>query len=154
MRVAIEAARDWDLVRELFREYERAAAAPACFVTFEQELAALPEGYAGVLVAWVEGAAAGCVAWRDLTPGITPGIWEMKRLYVRPAFRGAGLAEELVKEVIARTQGEGRIRLDTLPHMEAAIRLYRRMGFREIGRYNENPVAGALFFEWEWGGAS
>ena len=145
MRIEIAPANDWDLVRELFREYQEEAAAPVCFTSFEQELARLPDGYAGVLVARVDDAAAGCVAWREIEPGVV----EMKRLYVRSAHRACGLGERLVLALIDALGGAARMRLDTLPHMEAAIRLYRRMGFREIERYNDNPEPAALFFERE-----
>lgn len=145
MRIEIAPASDWDLVRELFREYQEEAAAPVCFTSFDQELARLPDGYAGVLLARVDGAAAGCVAWREIEPGIV----EMKRLYVRSAHRGCHLGERLVLALIEASRGAERIRLDTLPHMEAAIRLYRRLGFHEISRYNDIPESGALFFERE-----
>lgn len=145
MRLAIRRAEadETDLVRELFREYQAAAAAPVCFTTFEQELASLPHGYAGILLAWLDGVPAGCVAWRELAGDVV----EMKRLYVRASARGAGVGQKLVDRLLVEIRGYRLIRLDTLPHMSAAIRLYRRLGFLEIPRYNDNPEPGALFFE-------
>lgn len=132
--------------RELFREYQVVAAAPVCFTSFEQELARLPDGYEAILIAWgKDGEAAGCVAWRSLGDGVA----EMKRLYARASHWGSGVGRKLAEEAMAsaRDKGFARMRLDTLPHMEAAIAMYRRMGFREIERYNDNPVEAALFFE-------
>ena len=73
----------------------------------------------------------------------------MKRLYVRPEFRGKGAARTLVEGLIgeARSIGYRRMVLDTLPSMEAAHKLYRTLGFREIPPYPKNPIPGALFFE-------
>lgn len=147
--IRVEAAAseaDVERARELFREYQVVAAAPVCFTSFEQELSRLPDGYEAILIAWGEdGEAAGCVAWRALGAGVA----EMKRLYAREAYRGVGVGRRLAEQAMADAQARGfaRMRLDTLPHMEAAIAMYRRLGFREIERYNDNPEARALFFE-------
>ena len=87
----------------------------------------------------------GCAALRKWEPDAC----EMKRLYVRPAFRGKGAARELVKELIAEARAIGykRVVLDTLPSMQDAHKLYRTLGFREIPSYQQNPIPGALFFE-------
>ncbi|HEY3452528.1 MAG TPA: GNAT family N-acetyltransferase [Myxococcales bacterium] len=138
-----------DEVRELFQEYAASLEVDLCFQGFQKELASLPGDYASpggtLLVARVDGALAGCVALRQLEPG----TGEMKRLYLRPQHRGLGLGACLVGAVIAASRGRGhtRLRLDTLPSMADAIRLYRHFGFTEIAPYRPNPVLGALFFE-------
>ncbi len=142
----VRPASDWEVVRTLFREYQAAIDAPICFSSFEQELATLGDFYLIVLQAEVAGEPVGCVALRALGDAA-----EMKRLYVRPPFRGQGIAENLVRAAAdaARERGYERLLLDTLPGMSAAIALYERLGFRRIPRYNQMPVPDALFFELE-----
>jgi putative acetyltransferase len=135
------------LVRELFREYAGALGVDLGFQDFERELAELPGNYVGLLLGEVEGAVAGCVGVREFAPG----IGELKRLYVRPAFRAHGLGRALSEEGIARARAAGfaSLRLDTLPTMTAATALYRALGFREIEPYRHNPVEGTRYFELE-----
>jgi putative acetyltransferase len=147
---------DLDVARTLFLEYVHAPDWEAGFAAylaqqdFRAELAALPGVYApprgALLLAWIGDQPAGCIAYKPLEP---PGICEMKRLYVRPAARGRGVAEQLVRRLLltAREAGYRRMRLDTLPSMGAAQRLYVRLGFMDITPYCSNPVPGARFLE-------
>jgi ribosomal protein S18 acetylase RimI-like enzyme len=142
-------AADIATARELFREYADRLGVDLCFQDFEAELAALPGRYAPpsgrLLLAWQDHVAAGCVALR----GLEPGVCEMKRLYVRPSARGSGLGRSLTERVIAKGRAAGYVtmRLDTLPAMREAQRLYAALGFREIVAYTRNPVPGARFLE-------
>jgi putative acetyltransferase len=136
---------EMDAVRSLFREYADSLKVDLCFQNFSRELVELPGSYDPILVACDESALTGCVALRPLADG----AGEMKRLYVRPQYRGTGLGRQLADAIInaARERGYRFLRLDTLPQMQEAIALYRRMGFREIRPYYLNPVPGALFLE-------
>ena len=134
--------------REIFREYAAWVGDEICFQKFQRELAELPGGYAPpegrLMLAVVDGLLAGCVALRRFATE----IGEMKRLYVRPAFRGAGLGRELAGQLMAEAKGAGYklLRLDSLPRMKRAVAMYRSLGFYEIPRYSDNPD-GAICFE-------
>jgi ribosomal protein S18 acetylase RimI-like enzyme len=135
--------------RALFREYAGGLEVDLCFQNFDEELATLPGGYAPpdgrLLLAWDGAEAAGCVALRRFAEA----IGEMKRLFVRPAWRGTGLGRALAQTVIAEARAAGymTLRLDTLPTMTPAQRLYRALGFREIAAYRNNPIYGASYME-------
>lgn len=137
-------------VRELFLEYAQSLGFSLCFQGFDRELADLPGDYAPpdgrLLIAEFEGLPAGCVALHKLEDGIC----EMKRLYLRPQFRGKGLGSVLTNRIIKDARGIGYncMRLDTVePTMKDAVALYRKIGFTEITPYRENPIAGALYME-------
>ena len=139
-------------VRELFLEYAQSLGFSLCFQSFDQELARLPGDYSPpsgcLILANLRGKAAGCVALH----AIDGESCEMKRLYVRPQFRGHGLGKALAARIIAEARGIGyhRLRLDTVePKMKAAVAMYRQMDFREIAPYRPNPIEGALYMELE-----
>lgn len=145
-------------VCELFREYADWLKVDLCFQGFEQELAGLPGAYAPprgrLLLAREADTWAGCVALRPFAEGDQPasdpaGLCEMKRLYVRPAFRRRGFGRMLAVAVIdaARQIGYSHMRLDTFSHMTAAIELYRGLGFVDVAPYRFNPHAAATFLE-------
>jgi ribosomal protein S18 acetylase RimI-like enzyme len=138
---------DADTLRTLFREYFAWLGQDACVPDPEAELATLPGGYDAILLARDGNEVLGCVALRPLEDGVC----EMKRLYVRPTARGTGAGRALVEAVLARARelGYAAMRLDTLSTMDAARSLYLSLGFREIERYNDNPIEGVLFFELE-----
>ena len=145
--------KDRTIVEALFREYVASLDADISFQNVDDELAGLPGKYARpagvVLVAWEGEKAAGAIAYRMLEPGVA----EMKRLYVRPAWRGTGLGRELANELIedARQNGYRTIVLDTLASMGAARALYRDLGFAPIAPYYENPLPGVAYMALELG---
>jgi len=142
-----------DTARGLFREYAAALGIDLCFQNFEAELAGLPGEYAApagtLLVALVDGQPAGCGALRGLADTDYPNACEMKRLYVRRAFRRFGLGRLLAQELLDRaTQaGYSTLLLDTLDDMEAARGLYAALGFQEIPPYYYNPIPGAHYLK-------
>jgi GNAT superfamily N-acetyltransferase len=155
MLVQVQTGPDIDLARELFREYQRSLDIDLCFQDFERELATLPGEYAPpfgqLLLLYEEEDLAGCVALRK----IDDETCEMKRLYVRPEFRGRQLGKRLAEAVIdeSRVIGYKKMKLDTLPIMKTAITMYRSLGFKPTPPYRQNPVPGALFMELDLGPA-
>lgn len=145
----VQTSEDLETIRELFSEYAASLGVDLGFQDFTNELATLPGAYAPpagrLLLGQVTGESAGCVALRPLAPDVC----EMKRLYVRPAFRGHGLGKILAEAIVAegRQIGYASMRLDTLPTMRDALGLYRRLGFRDIPAYRYNPIPGTVFLE-------
>jgi putative acetyltransferase len=142
-----------DATREIFREYAGSLAVDLCFQGFEQELAGLPGEYAapqgGLLLAQVDGALAGCGAFRPLPESDHANACEMKRLYVRRAFRRFGLGRLLAQALMDRATeaGHSAMLLDTLDDMEAARGLYASLGFVEVPPYYFNPIPGAHYLK-------
>ena len=138
-----------EAVKTLFREYAETPDVSVCVSGFTGEIAGLPGEYGrldGLLLIAIAGdGPAGCVALRRLADDVC----EIKRLYVRPVYRGEGLGRLLVEEVIghAFSMGYNRICLDTLPSMKGAQKLYRSFGFVPIEPYLAEPTPGALCFE-------
>ncbi len=134
-------------VRSVFREYAESLRFQLCFQGFDHELATLPGEYAPpdgrLLLALDEQQVAGCAALRRFNAAAC----EMKRLYVRPAFRGLGLGRRLAAAIIdhARRGGYREMLLDTVPSMATAIALYERLGFEDVPPYRHNPIEGARY---------
>ena len=148
--VQAESSEHIQTVRELFREYESWLGIDLCFQGFEEELQSLPGRYeppdGRLFIASVDEEPAGCIAMRKLDDGIC----EMKRLYLRPDFRGHVLGNTLIDKLIkeARSAGYERMRLDTHPpKMGKAVSLYESYGFRQIPSYYDNPNTDVLFME-------
>jgi GNAT superfamily N-acetyltransferase len=173
---AAESPTHIEQVRELFLEYAKSLGFSLCFQGFDQELAGLPGDYAPpqgrLFLAEYDGKLAGCAALHPVVSDksrvasrepatrsaeVRPAeerIGEMKRLYLRPEFRGKGLGRMLAERILqeARHIGYAKLRLDTVePVMKDAVAMYRRMGFREITPYRENPMAGTLYMELDLG---
>ena len=136
-----------DRVRELFHEYWRAFDFSPCFQNFTAEVDGLPGGYTPprgrLALALVDGAAAGCIAMRPLAPTAC----EMKRLYVREAFRSHGTGIALVRWLIneARETGYSRMYADTMPVMARALAMYERLGFQRTSPYSPTATDGAIY---------
>jgi len=135
--------------RILFQEYADWLGIDLSYQGWAQELAALPGNYAPplgkLLLAMANEQTAGCVAMRPMNETVC----EMKRLFVRPAFRGMGIGQQLAQGILddARQQGYTSMRLDTLPHLQAAIRLYEQLGFVRCSAYYDSPIENTIFME-------
>lgn len=142
---------DIEAVRALFIDYQADLGIDLCFQGFDAELQALPGAYATptglLLLATVDGQAAGCCAFRALDNSDHLNACEMKRLFVRRAYRSFGLGRRLAEEVLSRATiaGYTTMLLDTLSDMEAARALYEDLGFVEVAPYYHNPIAGAHY---------
>lgn len=143
----------YDALRGIFREYADALQVDLCFQDFEAELLGLPGEYAqprgALLMAMSDEAMIGCCALRPLDTVDYPNACEMKRLYVRPGSRSAGVGRQLAEAMldIARLAAYDCVLLDTLDEMESARALYQDLGFEEIPPYYHNPIAGAHYLK-------
>ncbi|MGA7684351.1 MAG: GNAT family N-acetyltransferase [Terriglobales bacterium] len=140
--------------RELFLEYAASLGFSLCFQNFDAELAGLPGDYAPpdgrLLLAQYDGQLAGCGALHKLEANLESDICEMKRLYLRPQFRGQRIGRTIAERLIAEARAIGykRMRLDTVgPVMKDAVAMYRKLGFKEIAPYRKNPMPGTLYME-------
>ncbi|MBA3773416.1 MAG: GNAT family N-acetyltransferase [Ramlibacter sp.] len=151
--IAPASLQELDAVRTIFREYAHNLVVDLCFQQFDKELAELPGDYApprgALLLANVDERVAGCCALRPLDSADYTNACEMKRLYVRPAFRAMGLGRELAEAALdmARQAGYSCVLLDTLDDMEAARALYHDLGFHDIPPYYHNPIPGAHYLK-------
>ena len=140
-------------VHAIFLEYAQSLKVDLCFQNFDEELRDLPGEYVeprgALLLAQVNGEIAGCCALRPLDGCDYSNAAEMKRLYVRPAFRGLGLGRQLAEAILdtARHAGYACVLLDTLDDMEAARALYEDLGFEEVPPFYHNPHAGAHYLK-------
>ena len=140
-------------VRQIFTEYAQSLNVDLCFQDFEAELELLPGEYAAprgaLLLAMVNKQVAGCCALRPLDSADDPNASEMKRLYVRPAYRRLGLGRQLAEAILdaARQFDYSCVLLDTLDEMETARALYEDLGFEEIPPYYHNPLPGAHYLK-------
>lgn len=148
-----ESADDLALTRRIFQEYAQALGIDLCFQNFEEELACLPGDYAAprgaLMLVRVNQQVAGCCALRPLDGVDYANAAEMKRLFVRPAYRRFGLGRQLAELILdlARSKGYSVVLLDTLDDMESARALYEDLGFEEVPPYYHNPIAGAHYLK-------
>ena len=146
-------ADEWEAVRDIFREYAASLRIDLCFQGFEAELAGLPGDYSApsgaLLLGWVDGRLAACGAVRALPEVDHANACEMKRLYVRPAFRGLGLGRSIAQALMERASAAGysSMLLDTLDDMQTARGLYASLGFEEVPAYYYNPIPGAHYLK-------
>ena len=153
MDLLIAAPEEMDAVRQIFQEYADSLNIDLEFQGFDSEIAGLPGDYAKprgqILLAQVDGSIAGCCALRPLDDCDYPNAAEMKRLFVRKAFRGFGLGRQLAEAMLdaARQAGYDHVLLDTLDDMEAARALYVDLGFESIEPYYHNPLQGAHYLK-------
>jgi len=150
LKQVIAEGNDLDTVRQLFREYEAELDEDLCFQSFEAELKDPLKKYGAphgiILLAFWEGDAAGCIA---LSPLKEPAACEMKRLYVRPAYRKHGIGRLLVEAVLqeAKQRQYTHMKLDTLQRLQAAIHLYEQYGFVHTAAYYANPINDVVYME-------
>lgn len=146
----IEEGNELNIVRDLFREYEKELNEDICFQSFEEELRDPLKKYGpptgDLLLAYWEDDVAGCIA---LTKMKEPGACEMKRLYVKPSFRKNKIGRLLVEDLLnsAKERGYKLMRLDTFLKLQAAMHLYKQFGFENISVYYNNPLPGVVYME-------
>jgi len=146
----VEEGKELDIVRDLFREYEKELDEDICFQSFEEELKNPLKKYGppsgDLMLAYWEDEVAGCIA---LTRMKENGACEMKRLYVKPSFRKNKIGKLLVEELLnsAKDRNYKIMRLDTFLKLQAAVHLYQQFGFKNISAYYNNPLPGVVYME-------
>src|SRR4026207_1152617 len=146
----IEEGKELDIIRDLFREYEKELNEDICFQSFEEELSNPLKKYGppsgDLVLAYWEDEIAGCIA---LTGMKEPGACEMKRLYVKPSFRKNKIGRLLVEELLnsAKERDYKIMRLDTFLKLQPAVHLYQQFGFKNISAYYNNPLPGVVYME-------
>ena len=146
----IEEGKELDIIRDLFREYEKELNEDICFQSFEEELKTplkiygLPDG--DLMLAYWNDDVAGCIA---LTKMKDAGVCEMKRLYVKPEFRKNRIGRILIEELLtsAKERNYEKMRLDTFLKLESAVHLYKKYGFENISAYYNNPLPNVVYME-------
>ncbi len=140
---------DLNVIAELFLAYQRDLGVDLTFQNFEDELAALPGEYApprgeALLARLTDGTPVGCVAMRPLSE---TGVCEMKRMFVPPPGRGKGIGRALAGQIldVARVTGYHTMKLDTLPRLRAALKIYEELGFAKTDAYYDNPIDGVIY---------
>jgi putative acetyltransferase len=147
-----EEGEELDIIRDLFREYEKELDEDICFQSFEEELKSPLKKYGppsgDLLLAYWDDEVAGCIA---LTKLIDEGTCEMKRLYVKPGFRKNKIGKLLVEDLLdsAKERNYTKMRLDTFLKLRAAVHLYQQFGFKNISAYYNNPLPGVVYMEKE-----
>lgn len=148
----IEEGKELDIIRDLFREYEKELNEDICFQSFEEELSnplkkyGLPNG--DIMLAYWNDEVAGCIALAKMKEA---GTCEMKRLYVKPGFRKNKIGRLLIEELLnsAKERRYRKMRLDTFLKLQAAVHLYEQFGFKNISAYYNNPLSGVVYMEKE-----
>ena len=146
----IEEGKELDVIRDLFREYEKELDEDICFQSFDDELKDPLKKYGppsgDLILAYWEDEIAGCIA---LTGMKESGACEMKRLFVKPSFRQNKIGKILVEELLssAKEKNYEKMRLDTFLKLQAAVHLYQQFGFENISAYYHNPFPGVVYME-------
>jgi putative acetyltransferase len=147
-----EEGKELDIVRELFREYEKELDEDICFQSFEEELKDPLKKYGppsgDLLLAYWDNEIAGCIALSRMKDETA---CEMKRLYVKPGFRKNKIGRILIEELLtsAKERNYEKMRLDTFEKLQAAVHLYKQFGFKDISAYYHNPLPNVVYMEKE-----
>ena len=146
----IEEGKELDIIRDLFREYEKELNEDICFQSFEEEVKDPLKKYGppsgDLMLAYSDDEVAGCIALMKMKE---PGACEMKRLYVKPSFRKNKIGRLLIEDLLnsAKERDYKIMRLDTFLKLQSAMHLYQQFGFKNISPYYNNPLPGVVYME-------